>query len=187
MGNRAVFFDRDGTLNIDPGYIGHPDSVQLYPDVPQAVEALKDLGFKLIVVSNQSGIARGYFTSADVDAVNNRINELLENRIDAFYYCPYHPDFSSPDECLCRKPSPQMVLKAAEDFQVDLNGSYFVGDMISDIECGIKAGVKTILLTTTLTEEKISNLQKDGKIPTFVAGNMKDACDFIKKDFSGGY
>ena len=99
MTNHAVFLDRDGTLNEDPGYIGDPAKVKLYPDVGEALAHLKNvMRFKLIVVSNQSGIGRGLITKNDVESVNNQVNKLLSNfnvSIDGFYYCPYHPDFNS--------------------------------------------------------------------------------------------
>ncbi|MCU7496520.1 MAG: HAD family hydrolase, partial [Ignavibacteria bacterium] len=171
MANHAVFFDRDGTLNLDPGYLGEAEQVVLLPGVAEALLRLKKEGFRIVVISNQSGIARGYFTAKEVDAVNRRINELLKESgvtVDAFYYCPYHPDFNTPEECRCRKPSPQLVFMAARDFDIDLGRSYFVGDMISDVECGINAGVKTILLKNTLKEEQISGLLVKDKLPNFI-------------------
>lgn len=189
MANFAVFFDRDGTLNLDPGYLGDPEKVVLYPGVAEALLKLKNEGFKIVVISNQSGIARGFFSSREVDAVNLKINDLLKERgvcVDKFYYCPYHPDFNTPEECRCRKPSPLLVLKAAEDLEIDLRKSYFVGDMISDVECGINAGVRTVLLKNTLKEEQISGLLVKDKLPNFIAENLIDASDFIIKDFSGG-
>ncbi|HEX2865472.1 MAG TPA: HAD family hydrolase [Ignavibacteriales bacterium] len=185
----AVFFDRDGTLNLDPGYLGDPEKVVLYPGVSEALLSLKSRAFKIVVISNQSGIARGYFTEKEVDAVNLKINELLKASgvfVDAFYYCPYHPDFNTPEECRCRKPSPELVFKAARDLDIALPKSYFVGDMISDVECGINAGLKTVLLKNTLKEEQISGLLVKDRLPNFIADNLIDAADFIIKDFSGG-
>lgn len=184
----AVFLDRDGTINEDPGYLGNPELVKLYPGAGKALAKLKRLKFKLIVVSNQSGIARGLITSEDVDAVNNRINELLtedEASIDRFYYCPYHPDFSTPEECKCRKPSPEMVLTAAAENNIDLNGSYLIGDSMSDIQCGATAGVKTILVKTGYGYDKISALKIEKILPNFVADNLEDAYNLIQKDFNG--
>ena len=189
MPNFGVFLDRDGTLNEDPGYLGEPDLLQLYPDTGKGLALLKNkLNCKLIVISNQSGIARGLISKEKVDAVNLRLNELLLNdnvQIDAFYYCPFHPDFSSKEECSCRKPSPELVLRAAEDFNIDLSKSYFVGDAVTDVECGINANLKTILVKTGYGKESFSILQKLNKIPTFVAENILDACKIINKDFLG--
>ncbi len=189
MSNYAVFLDRDGTINEDPGYLGDPNKVKLFPDAAEALFKLKNnLNFKLIVISNQSGIARGKLTDEMVDEVNKKINQLLSKKntsIDAFYYCPAHPDFNTEEECSCRKPSPELVFKAAKDFNIDLKKSYFVGDNISDIECGINAGTKTILVKTGYGEESFYMLQKQNKFPTFVAKNILEACNFIEKDFSG--
>jgi D,D-heptose 1,7-bisphosphate phosphatase len=185
----AVFFDRDGTLNIDPGYFSDPEKLELYAGVPEGIALLKSLGFLVIVISNQSGIARGYFTSDVVDCINNKINELLKvykTGIDAFYYCPYHPDFNTEEECKCRKPSPKLVFDAAAEHNIDLKRSYFAGDSVADIQCGLNAGLKTILVKNTLNDEKISSLINQGKIPTFIAENFIDVCDFIKNDFCGG-
>src|SRR4030067_2782006 len=172
MASYAVFLDRDGTINEDPGYLGEPDKVKLFPDTGEALSILKNkLNFKLIVISNQSGIARGLITKGNVKAVNRKVNELLSNynvKIDAFYYCPYHPEFNTEEECSCRKPSPEMVLKAADDLKIYLSKSFLIGDAVSDIECGINAGVKTILVRTGYGNESFYTLQKLNKIPTFV-------------------
>jgi D-glycero-D-manno-heptose 1,7-bisphosphate phosphatase len=189
MKNYAVFLDRDGTLNEDPGYLGDPEKVKLLPGTGKALFRLKnELKFKLIVVSNQSGIARGLITKGDVDAVNNKINEILSGSnvsIDRFYYCPFHPDFSTAEESKCRKPSVKMVLKAVEDFEIDLSDSYFIGDSAVDIQCGHNAGVKTILLKSDHSKDQIYALKKENILPTFVAVNLEEACNIIQKDFNG--
>lgn len=185
MSSRAIFFDRDGTINEDPGYISDPEKVILFPETGNSLHALKKYGFLLIVVSNQSGIARGMMTNKDVEAVNEKINTLLSEykvKIDAFYFCPAHPDFSTAEECECRKPSPQMVYEAAEEFNIDLSSSYFIGDTVADIECGKKAGLKTILVRTGKGEESFSILQKENNFPTFIAENLTNACNFILGD-----
>jgi len=190
MPNHAVFFDRDNTLNHDPGYLGDPKLVELFPGVGKGINRLqKENNFKIIVISNQSGISRGILTNQQVEKVNNRINEILtpfDCRIDAFYYCPYHPDFSSAEDSKCRKPSPQLVLEAAEEHDVDLSSSYFVGDKSIDVECGINAGLKTILINYENDNDKINLLKNEGKTPNFIAYNFLDACDFIISDFDGG-
>ena len=185
MSNLAVFLDRDGTLNEDPGYISDPEQVVLFSDTGDALALLKKYGFLLIVISNQSGIARGLMKSEDVDAVNEKINQILSEykvKIDAFYYCPAHPDYSSEEECECRKPSPKLLLEAASEFNVDLQGSYFIGDTIADIQCGKNAGIKTILVKTGKGEESFSILQKENNFPTFVAENLLNASKFILGD-----
>ena len=106
MNRKAVFLDRDGTLNVDPGYLGEPEKVELYPGVGKGIAALKENGYRIIVISNQSGITRGLITEEQVRAVNEKINSILreENNtsIDAFYYCPYHPDFDDAEKTKCR-------------------------------------------------------------------------------------
>ncbi|MBU1098952.1 MAG: HAD family hydrolase [Bacteroidetes bacterium] len=187
MKHAALFLDRDGTINYDPGYIKDPKLVKLYPGVAESISELKEFfGFLMIVISNQSGIARGLMTHQDVRAVNKRINELLAEKktsIDEFYYCPYHSDFDDEEKCSCRKPSPKLVFEASEKHNIDLKRSYFIGDKISDVECGINAGLKTILLKNTIQDSEIIHLKNEGKTPNFVAGNFTDACEYIKKDF----
>lgn len=187
--NKAIFLDRDGTLNEDPGYLGDPAQVILLPTVAEALNILKNqLNFLLIVVSNQSGVARGLITEEDVKKVNSRINEILSEydvKIDEFYYCITHPDFNSVEECNCRKPSPKMIIDASEKFNIDLKKSYLIGDNISDIETAMNSGCKSILVKTGYGKETISMLQKQNKFPSFVAENLMDAVNFIIKDISG--
>jgi len=185
MPNLAIFLDRDGTLNEDPGYISDPEKVVLFPETGGALSTLKKYGFLLIVISNQSGIARGMMTREDVDCVNEKINSLLSEhkvKIDAFYYCPAHPDYSSEEECGCRKPSTKLLMEAAKEFNINLEKSYFIGDSVSDVQCGKNAGIKTILVRTGKGEESFSILQKENNFPTFVANNLINACTFILGD-----
>ncbi len=187
MTHRAVFLDRDNTLNYDPGYIINPDEIKLMPGVKEGINELKNsFGFKLIVISNQSGIARGLFKKNDVQIFNRKLNELVNNNIDDFYFCPFHPDFSGKEDSLCRKPSPNMVLNAAVKHDIDLTISYMVGDMPSDVECGINSGVKTILLNYEMNDDKIMLLHNAGKRPNFVAMNFSEACKYIIEDYTGG-
>ena len=189
MPQRALFLDRDGTINYDTGYVKDPSQVIIIPGVAESIGVLKNnFGFKIIVVSNQAGVAKGLMTRADVEAVNKKINELLSAAgasVDSFYYCPYHPDFDPPGKAVCRKPSPFMIVQASKDLNLDLNSSYMIGDKASDVESGINAGVKTILLHGENIEKEISTLHNLGKKPNFVAANFKEACDYILKDFGG--
>ncbi|MEW5842046.1 MAG: HAD family hydrolase [Bacteroidota bacterium] len=190
MTTRALFLDRDGTINHDPGYIKDPAQVVILSGVSEGIRKLKEqYGFKIIVVSNQAGISKGLMAHADVVNVNAKINELLSSEgasIDAFYYCPFHPDIDPPEKTICRKPSPFMIVQAAEEHKISLSGSYMIGDKASDVECGLNAGVKSILLHGPSFDNEISTLHNLGKKPNFVAANFKDACDFIIKDLSGG-
>jgi len=189
MTNKAVFLDRDGTLNFDPGYLGNPKDLILFSDTGNVLAALKNqYQFKLIVISNQSGVARGIITEEEVVSVNNELNRKLLDfnvQIDAFYYCPFHPDFNSEDDCVCRKPSPKMILDAAKDLSINLSKSYFIGDSDSDIKAGITAKLKTILVKTGIGVKSISILQKDNNFPSFVAENLTEAYKFIINDSTG--
>lgn len=141
----AVFFDRDGTLMEEVGYCADPRQVRLYPGVPAALRELKAAGFLNFILTNQSGISRGYFTEAQYHAVQARVlAEIGPGLIDACYFCPDAPGMPSG----CRKPEPGMVFQAARDFPIDLPRSYFIGDKTADIECGRRAGTHTILVMT---------------------------------------
>ena len=182
MSNRAVFLDRDGTLNEDPGYLGDAEKVQLLPYTGEVLSRLKnEFGYLLIVVSNQSGIARGKITAEQVDEVNARINFLLKEfrvSIDKFYYCPHHPD----EGCSCRKPLPGMLEQAVMEFDIDLSKSFIIGDSINDIKSGKAAGVKQILVLSGQGKASFSILQNENNIPTFVAENFLEAGEFIIKE-----
>ncbi len=187
---RAIFLDRDGTINHDPGYIKDSSEIVILPGVAEGIKKLKnEFGFRVIVISNQAGVAKGLMTIEDVDAVNRRINELLMEEgtsVDSFYYCPFHPDIDPPEKSICRKPSPLMIVQAAEEFDIDLSQSYMIGDRSSDVESGINAGVKTILLVSLMIEKEISVLHNLGKKPNFTAANFTEACNFVIHDLTGG-
>jgi len=189
MLSKAVFLDRDGTLNYDPGYLGNPNDLELFSDTGKVLAALKNkFQFKLIVISNQAGVARGIITEEQVISVNDELNRKLSEfnvQIDAFYYCPFHPDFSSEEDCLCRKPSPKMILDASNDLSIDLSKSYFVGDTAADIIAGLTIQLKTILVKTGKGAESISILQNENYFPSFVAENLTEAYKFIINDSTG--
>ena len=141
----AVFLDRDGTLMRDVDYCGDPKDVEILPGATDALRQLKTNGYKLIVITNQSGIGRGYFTEADYRAVETEFNaQLGAGLIDASYHCPDLPTSSS----IRRKPGPGMIFEAQRDHHVDLRRSFVIGDKSSDIGCGRNAGVRTILVQT---------------------------------------
>jgi D-glycero-D-manno-heptose 1,7-bisphosphate phosphatase len=166
---RAVFFDRDGTLMEEVHYCADPRLVKLYSGVPEALRRLKDAGFRTIVVTNQSGIGRGLLTEAQYHAVQAEfLRQAGPELIDATYYCPDAPGTPSPR----RKPAPGMLLEAAAEFEIDLAASYFIGDKRADIECGLRAGTKTILVLTGYGPTQTSE-------PTFRAKNITEAVDFI--------
>jgi len=147
MPNRAVFLDRDGTINEDVGYLHKPDDVRLLPGSAEAIRALNQAGWLVILVSNQSGIGRGLFDEAALTSVQERLNRELGQtgaHIDAAFYCPHAPG----DNCRCRKPSPGLLQRAAQDFRIDLGRSWMIGDHASDIAAGRQAGCRTALVLT---------------------------------------
>jgi D-glycero-D-manno-heptose 1,7-bisphosphate phosphatase len=157
----AVFLDRDGVVNEDRGYIWRWEDWRWLPGSLAALGRLKAAGFKLIVVSNQSGVARGLFREEDILALHQRARQDLKAQglaLDGFYFCPHHPDFGAKESCSCRKPAPGLLLKAAQDLGLDLAKSWLVGDKLSDIEAGLAAGARAILVRTgygRLSEEAV--------------------------------
>jgi len=149
---KALFLDRDGTITVDKGFVHKKEDLELLPGVAEAIRLANEHGFMVVVVTNQSGVARGYFTEEDVQTFNAYLAQILAEqgaRIDAFYYCPHHPE--APVEtyrkaCSCRKPRPGLLLQAAQELDIDLSQSWMVGDSPRDVEAGKRAGCKTILL-----------------------------------------
>lgn len=185
MAEKAVFLDCDGTLIEDPGYINRPEQVRLLDGVPEALVELKNLGYKLVVVSNQSGVARGMVTEKALDQIHDRLKQLLGEKgavLDQIYYCPYHPEGiieKYRKESDWRKPSPGMLLAAAEQMNIDLNLSWTIGNSRRDIEAGSRAGCKTILINQSPGH---SFEEQNGTRPDHFAVNMKEAVNIIKQD-----
>jgi len=153
-GDKAVFIDRDGTLNEEVNYLSQAEKVRILPNAIEGIKLLKEAGFKIIVISNQSGVARGYFTEEDVQLINSKINELIMQsgaNIDGFYYCPHHPE-GAVDKyrrvCQCRKPESSLFLQAAAQKNIDIKKSFIVGDKLSDIQMSESLGARAILLLT---------------------------------------
>ncbi len=186
MKNKAVFLDRDGTINYDSGYLSDPNKAKLYDGVFEGISLLKNkYNFKIIVISNQSGITRGLMTEMEVIAVNKKINELLSDSIDDFFFCPYHPDFDIYEKTRCRKPSPQMVFDAASKYKIDLNQSFFIGDRETDMICAKSAGTYSILLGTTMNNSEINRLKNSKNSPNFITYNFLDAVKHIQMKLDG--
>lgn len=153
--NAAVFLDRDGVIIEDVHLLAKPEQIRVLPGAPEALRKLKAAGFELIVISNQTVVSRGLATEAEVHAVNSRMQELLQNTggplFDAIYICPHHPNATLPEyrlACECRKPRPGLFLRASRERHVDLKKSFAVGDRVTDIIAGAKAGCRTILVQT---------------------------------------
>ena len=144
----AVFLDRDGVINVDHGYVSTWEQFEFLPGVPEALRELQDAGYLLVVVSNQSGIGRGYYSAADVESLNQAIAQYLDSAVgvtlSGFYHCPHHPTEAEGEfrrQCECRKPAPGMIRQAVLDHGIDVKTSLLVGDKDSDIEAGRAAGV----------------------------------------------
>ena len=167
-GTPAVFLDRDGTIMEEVNYCRDPRDVKVFPGAADALRRLNKHGFRLIIITNQSGIGRGYFSEADYRAVHAElVRQLGGDIIDDAYFCADHPDIASAR----RKPSPEMVFEAQRAHQLDLSRSFFVGDKVIDVECGRAAGVRTILVQTGYGE---SHANAD-----WIARDLGDAADII--------
>jgi len=184
MANKAIFLDRDGTLIEDPGYINNPEQLKLLDGVPEALIELEALEYKLVVTTNQSGVARGIVTESVLGEIHNRLKQLLSEkgvRLDAIYYCPYHPDGVIPKyrkESDRRKPNPGMLLAAADEMDIDLSQSWAIGNSSRDVEAGLRAGCKTILINHS-SHYKQPELGEPGA--DFQAVNIKEAVNIIKR------
>jgi heptosyltransferase-2 len=178
----TVFLDRDGTLNRDTGYVKTPEELDLFPDVPEAVMRLKQAGARVVVVTNQSGVARGLITPASLDAVHAKLRSLLAEEgasLDAIYFCPHHPQ----EDCACRKPKIAMVERAAAQLGLNPAGYYVVGDQRRDIELGHRIGARTLLVTTgPVSHEHLASLQAEGRAPDGVVASLREAVQWVLDD-----
>jgi len=148
---KALFLDRDGTINIDKGYVYKPEDFIFIDGIIEAIRKYNQDGYLVIVISNQAGIARGYYKENDVIALHKYVDSLLQKsgaRVDKWYYCPHHPEFGS--DCNCRKPKTGMLEQAIAEFDIDVKQSLLVGDKPWDIECGEKMGIKSVYLNEFL-------------------------------------
>lgn len=183
MKQSAVFLDRDGTIIREAEYLADPAGVELLPGAAAAIKSLRAAGFVLVVTSNQSGVARGYFTEAAVQAVNQRLAELLAaagTAVDAMYYCPHLAEGTVAEyavACDCRKPKSGMLRRAAEEFHLALSDSWVVGDKDSDIACGQALGLRTVLVLTGYGAKTLAEGFPTGREPTLIARNLHDAAE----------
>ncbi|MCL5959592.1 MAG: HAD family hydrolase [Chloroflexi bacterium] len=174
----AVFLDRDGTINEEVEYLGDPRDLRLSSGAIEGIRLLNQAGVSAIVISNQAGVGRGYFSVAAVEAVHQRLEEQLsshEAHVDAIYYCPHHPE----DGCDCRKPKSGLVKRAAEDHGIDLGSSFIVGDKETDLEAGRRVGCRTVLVLTGYGLQEREAL-KGGKVqPDHISADLLDAVKWI--------
>ncbi len=160
---KAVFLDRDGTINVEKEYLYRREDFEFLPGVPQALRSLQDAGYLLIVVTNQSGVARGYYSLKDVDQLHHYMCDRLRQQgveLAAIYVCPHHPEKGLPPyniDCECRKAKPGLLLQAAKDFDLDLSASFMIGDKVSDVGAGLSAGCTSYLVRSGhALDEKIA-------------------------------
>jgi len=175
--NKAVFLDKDGTLIPDIPFNVDPDKIILVQGARDALKQLQLQGFLLIIISNQSGVAHGYFEESELNPVHERLSALLgpDIPLTSFYYCPHHPDGRIQQyvlECQCRKPRPGLILQAAADHQIDLKKSWMIGDILNDVEAGNRAGCKTILINNGNETEW---LEDEMRHPTAIVNNWTEA------------
>jgi D-glycero-D-manno-heptose 1,7-bisphosphate phosphatase len=191
MQNIGIFIDRDGTISEEVGYINHLSRFHVYPWAAEAIRNLNLKGLKAIVVTNQAGVARGYFEESLIHEVHEKLRDEMKRfgaYLDAIYYCPHHPSAGKPPyrlDCDCRKPKPGMLLRAADEFKIDIKHSYMIGDRYSDIELAHNAGTHSILVLSGYGLGEYEYHRKEWKVqPDWVAKNLLEASEIILKQFT---
>lgn len=184
--NLAVFLDRDGVITRDPPHFAHRiDQLEIIPNSAEAIRILNENGFKVVVVSNQSGVARGYYLERDIGVFNQAMEKELKNKgafIDAIYYCPHHPKGKIEKyriDCDCRKPKPGMFKRAEKDLNLDLKQSFMVGDKLTDVGAGYNAGCKPILVLTGHGKDEFKKVDKMSIKPNYVSKDLYDSIKII--------
>jgi D-glycero-D-manno-heptose 1,7-bisphosphate phosphatase len=172
MKQKAVFIDRDGTLIEEVNFLHRVEDLRYFPFTDEAVRRLKERGFLVVLVTNQSGIGRGIYTEDEMDAVHARIQADLTEKLDAIYFCPHLPD----GECACRKPRLGMIESALADLPIDLENSWMIGDKILDVELGLNAGIKPIMVLTGYGEKHLPRLARP---PFAIAENLLEAVKIV--------
>jgi len=171
--NKAIFLDRDGVINKEVSHLSDPKNLEFIEGSIEALKILKQKSFILIVITNQAGIARGLFTEETLMAIHDKMKNILNKnsiQLDDIYYCPHHPEFTG--SCDCRKPNPGMILKAQSKHNIDLTNSFMIGDTLNDIQTGITAKCKTVLV---LTGYGMEEQKKIGTIvPDMIFKNLKE-------------
>lgn len=190
-GRRAIFLDRDGTITEEVGYVNHITRAQVFPWAPEAIRKLKAVGLPVIVLTNQSGVGRGYFSEELVAQVHRKVQDELMaegTKVDAFFYCPHHPNATLEAfrmDCQCRKPSTGMADEAAEQFGIDFGASYVVGDTYRDMRLGFNIGARTILLMTGYGRgEYEHHRSRWPRMPDLVAENLLEAAELVLQELN---
>jgi len=185
MKNRAVFLDRDGTINVDVGYPNNYSQIKIYPSSFEALRKINAAGFLVVIVTNQSGVGRGLLTEDNLEDIHQDMMAEFASwniRIDGIYYCPHYDLSDIPrygQNCSCRKPKPGLGFKAADDFGIDLDNSYMIGDKVEDILFGLNIGARPVLVRTGFGASAEIRLREMGVTPAAVADDLLQAVDWI--------
>ena len=186
MKQPAVFIDRDGTISEEVGYINHPSRFRVFPYAARAIKLLNDQGWLAVIITNQAGVARGYFSEGMIETVHHNLQQALRAegaRVDAIYYCAHHPTVGEPpyrQECDCRKPKPGLVTRATKDLDIALERSWMIGDRYGDIELARNAGVRSALVLSGYGRGEWENQRPLWKYqPDLVAENLLEAVESI--------
>ncbi len=184
---RAVFLDRDGTINEDVGYPKYFKQINIFPFSFEAVRKINEAGFLAVIVTNQSGIGRGFLNEEELQAIHQKIAAAFSQHkayFDGIYFCPHYPLSSAPlyrKDCSCRKPNPGLALQAASELNIDLEGSYMIGDKVEDMLFARNIKASPILVLTGFGQKTLSEFKQRGIPPVFVAQNLLEAVDWILK------
>lgn len=194
MAETAVFLDRDGTIIEDVGYLADADGLVIFAEAIEAVQALRESGMKVVVVTNQSGVARGLIRERVLEEIHDNLRAAFRHQgapLDAIYFCPHHPKAKLDRyrrHCDCRKPEPGMLRRAAEALTIDLGRSYMVGDKIDDVVAGHRAGCQSVLVRTGAGRQSARRLEQQAdsipaaRRPEAIAADVREAADWILKD-----
>jgi D,D-heptose 1,7-bisphosphate phosphatase len=180
--NKAVFLDRDGTIVEDIGYLNNPQQIQFIPGSIEAIKKLNEAGYKVVVITNQAGVARGLITEDMLQTIDKTLHKFILNggaHLDGVYYCPHHPEHGVhpyKQECECRKPHPGLIKRAHRDLNIDLSQSFMVGDKATDIQAGKRAGTKSILVESGRGLGEKARLKQK---PDYIAKNLLQAVDWL--------
>ncbi len=187
MKSPALFLDRDGTINHELDFLTNPDQIHLLPGVPSALRTAMALGFKLFIITNQSGIARGFLSENRLKEIHGALLHKLNEEhitVDRIYYCPHHPDIGElpyRKDCDCRKPKTGMIKRAAQEFHLDLKKSFVIGDKMIDVQTGASAGIPSILVLTGYGKAELELCREEKIAISYIAGDLPDAVRHIQQ------
>ena len=185
-GGKVVFLDRDGTINREDGYITKAEQIHLYEGTVPALRMLNEMGYRIVIVSNQAGVGKGLLKESELTEINNAMLGMLADSgvsIERLYYCPHHPEAVVPaykKQCECRKPGTGMIVRAAHELGVDVRGAYMIGDKLSDVELAHNFGGKGILVLTGYGTKELPLINDRPYAPVYIGTDVLDAVNWIK-------